>query len=443
MRRTSWMIVALLIGCGRSGIPIAAAGGGYVCGPGTYVSGDECLPTGDAPPTANGDAGANGAGDAGANVDGGAPPADLGSVPADLSTPPRAPTAVTFQIDPAHTGGQPGSHLKPPLTRHWSVTLDSTSLSYPLIVRDRVFLVGLGTGGARLYALSAASGDPVWGPIALGGTSFGTGANPAWDAGKVFIDNGAVAQAYDEASGALLWTSAIGGTNWASAPVAADGTVFLYNNQDLWALDEGTGAFRWEQYSGLFLSAPAYASGTVVAYVYDDLTAMHAADGSTAWTDHRCYNGASTAVPVVYDGLVFAPNCYMGAYDITRLTDGALVGSYVASVLPAFENGLGFFRNASTLEGHTVDGTVLWSFTGDGQLDSTPMAAGGFVYIGSSSGNLYALDERSGMQVWTDTLGAAIAPSNDFGYQRPMTGLAASDDLLVVPAGATLTAYGN
>src|SRR5262249_15383876 len=101
-----------------------------------------------------------------------------------------AGAAVTFQIDPAHSGGQPNSRLRPPLKRKWLVNLSSFSLSYPIIVGGSIFLTGGGGGGAKLYALSAADGTPLWGPIDLGSGGFGAAANAAWDAGKVFTTNG-------------------------------------------------------------------------------------------------------------------------------------------------------------------------------------------------------------------------------------------------------------
>ena len=95
------------------------------------------------------------------------------------------------------------------------------------------------------------------------------------------------------------------------------------------------------------------------------------------------------------------------------------------------------------MEARDAGGNVRWSFAGDGMLDSTPIAAGGFVYVGSTRGQLYAVDEVSGRQVWSDALTAAVAPYDYNDGSNRFTGLAASADLLVVPAGSTLTAYGN
>jgi len=101
---------------------------------------------------------------------------------------------------------------------------------------------------------------------------------------------------------------------------------------------------------------------------------------------------------------------------------------------------LGFYLYNGTLVAQDLDGLAKWSFTGDGNLVSTPLAAGGVVYIGSSSGNLYAVDEMTGTQVWNDNLGNPVAPANESRGGWPITGLGASYDLLIVPSGLTLTA---
>jgi outer membrane protein assembly factor BamB len=83
---------------------------------------------------------------------------------------------------------------------------------------------------------------------------------------------------------------------------------------------------------------------------------------------------------------------------------------------------------------------VLWSFTGDGDLVTAPVIVNDYVFIGSSSGNLYAVDATTGQQVWMQRLGAAIPSSNEIGVDF-YTGLAAGDGLLVVPNGNNVTAF--
>ena len=78
------------------------------------------------------------------------------------------------------------------------------------------------------------------------------------------------------------------------------------------------------------------------------------------------------------------------------------------------------------------------SFAGDGTLTGAPIVVNQYVFIGSTSGNLYALDTATGSQVWTQALGAQV----DAGVTGiPYSGLAAGDGLLVVPSGTKVIAY--
>jgi len=361
--------------------------------------------------------------------------------PMDL-TPPTNVFAVTYQIDPAHSGGQPWSTLRPPLTSRWSVMLGNANLSYPLIVEDSVFLIGSSANGSKLYALSAMTGQALWGPIDIGGIA----ADLAWDDGRVFTNNeSGIVQAFDATSGAPLWTTSTA-TSFVQvgAPVAVAGILYVVNDGVLFAFDEKTGTQFWKIAGGGAPTSAAYTPGTVVLeYISGTLSAYRPSDGKLLWHDIGCCSGGGGDSPVIYQGRIFARDFWQSPNGIYQVSNGQLLGGFTASTLPAFENGLGFFRASSTLEAHDLSGNVKWKFTGDGRLSSTPLAAGGFVYIGSSSGMLYAVDEQTGMSVWSDTLSAAVAPSNDTYGSSPMAGLAASLDLLVVPAGSTLTAYGN
>jgi outer membrane protein assembly factor BamB len=54
---------------------------------------------------------------------------------------------------------------------------------------------------------------------------------------------------------------------------------------------------------------------------------------------------------------------------------------------------------------------ILWSIAGDGMLTIAPVVANSYVFVRSSSGNLYALDATSGAQLWLKDLGHPISPS--------------------------------
>jgi outer membrane protein assembly factor BamB len=372
--------------------------------------------------------------------------------PTDLSVPlagdASAPlSSVTYQIDPAHTGGLPGSSLRPPLRRRWSVTLPSTKLSYPLVVGDFVYLAGCTNLECSLYALSTATGQSQWGPIALGTTNYGPAANPAYDAGRVFtMGTSGYLRSFDAVTGKPGWTRRIGQSDFTCAPVAVAGLVYATADGDAYAVDQNTGDVKWHtQYIGGDHATPAWTpSRLVVEGVVRSVSAVDPADGQARWAYPGGCCDASGDVSVVYMEQVWAGG-YTGSNPgdnvILDLMTGQTAGTFTASLPPAFENGLGFFLSGKALEGRGLDGSVKWSFSGDGMLVSTPLAVGGVVYIGSWLGAVYGLDEQSGQQLWTDQLAAPVAPSfGSFGL-TPIVGLGASDELLVVPAGSVITAY--
>ena len=120
---------------------------------------------------------------------------------------------------------------------------------------------------------------------------------------------------------------------------------------------------------------------------------------------------------------------------------GAALGTFPAGPPPAFSGSTGFFLTGSILKARDAySGAVRWSFTGDGTLASAPIVDNGYVYIGSRSGKVYALDGSTGANVWTGNIGVAIQ-TTESPVSRPHTGLGAGDGLVVVPASTLLVAY--
>ena len=109
---------------------------------------------------------------------------------------------------------------------------------------------------------------------------------------------------------------------------------------------------------------------------------------------------------------------------------------------PAFNGSTGFFLNVSTLEARDITtGALKWSFTGDGNLSSPPIIVNGIVYIGSTGGKLFALNESTGVNVWTGTVGASVNRPDEHNLSEPLTGLGAGEGLIVVPASNLVVAY--
>jgi outer membrane protein assembly factor BamB len=155
------------------------------------------------------------------------------------------------------------------------------------------------------------------------------------------------------------------------------------------------------------------------------------ATGEVIWSTNTGCEGGGGATPVVGGGKVFAPigvASYAGnTYDAES---GAVLGAFNYSTLPAVTSSNAYALSASTLRGLVLSSNqVLWSFAGDGGLMNSPVVVNNYVFVGSSSGTLYALDATSGTVQKTWSLGTAP------------TALSAGDGLLIVPAGNTVNAF--
>jgi outer membrane protein assembly factor BamB len=122
---------------------------------------------------------------------------------------------------------------------------------------------------------------------------------------------------------------------------------------------------------------------------------------------------------------------------VLNAATGAITGSFGANngFTPAFtgtaKKGYGFSLSQGTLFGwKTSTDTNIWTFTGDGQLSTAAIVINDLVVEGSGSGEVYALDARSGQELWSDKTAAGV------------TSLSAGQDTLIVVSGDIVTAYG-
>ena len=68
---------------------------------------------------------------------------------------------------------------------------------------------------------------------------------------------------------------------------------------------------------------------------------------------------------------------------------------------PAFDGTRGFFNERTPLYGVNLPAVRnAWSFSGDGELNLTPIVAGGTVYVVSDSGKIFGVDEGTGSETW-------------------------------------------
>lgn len=381
--------------------------------------------------------------------DGGAPgPAGTG---VSIVATPASKDGVAFQINPQHSGSISFNSVSLPAGAAWSVDVGGTP-SYALIADGKVFVTSQSGVGAQpqssLVALDQATGAMAWGPIPLTGPI-----NAAYDNGAVFVSTGSQIQAYDAQTGALQWSvSAFPGTSFTSV-APANGLVYAQSNPNnglVTAIKEDTGLIMWQQsrLGDTAVDPTVTADGVYVSGV--GFTAdLDAATGSILWQNYPEYSNPHDTISPLANGVLYSPDtAEVGSDNGTEFDAeaGTVLGGFNTFFVPAIDAQTGYFVAGGVAGGtlNAVDlgtGTVLWTFSGDGQLVTSPVIVNQYVFIASASGNVYGLDASNGSVVWQKNVGAAIAASAGWGQEVPTSGLSAGDGLLVVPAGTKVTAY--
>jgi len=357
--------------------------------------------------------------------------------------------AVTYQINPAHTGSVWTSPFGPPLVEKWSVDLGS-SVSYPLIAEGKVFVAVSGlpgqTYGTRLFALDAQTGQAAWGPVAIQGTYFLCGL--AYSDGRVFVINfNGHMRAFDAGTGQQLWSSQMPGQYaFTSPPSPYNGVVYVGGaggGGTLYAVRESDGVVIWTApVANGDHSSPAIGDGGVfvnyacgVSYRFDLLT------GAEVWRYTTGCSGGGGRTPVYYNGRFYGRLHRNSPYGFALDgATGAEVGRYDATPIPAFWDNRGFFVTASALacrDAGTLE--LIWRFAPTPGIVSAPIVVNGVVYAGGGK-MLYAVDSETGTLLWSADVGSSIQAPDEHNALM-LTGLGAGEGVLVVPAGNLLVAY--
>src|SRR5919197_1952822 len=366
--------------------------------------------------------------------------------------------AVAYQVNVAHSGVQTDNALAPGFSRRWRTTLPAL-VSYPLIAQGMVFVTAgdNASATATLYALDQQTGQVVWSqPLAF----FRPWANAAYEGGRIFVvGNNPVCcgsglmSAFAADTGAPLWTAQLPGQYlFSSPPTAANGLVYTAgagSGGTVYAVDEASGAVVATQpVANGDHSSPALSdSGVFVSYACNQAFGFSQTPPlAFLWHYSTGCEGGGGKTVVYANGHVYTRD-FSGDLVLDAGT-GNLLGSFTSVYAPAVDQTSIFTASPGLLSAQNLaDGSTSWTFTGDGQLDTAPIvlatAAGEFVVEGSATGMLYALNAASGTAVWSTSVGAAIPQPDEQNLSQPLTGLAAGQGLLVVPAGNTVSAYAS
>ena len=219
--------------------------------------------------------------------------------------------------------------------------------------------------------------------------------------------------------------------------VSQAGLLFVPQEWNLVVLDGASGATRWTGAEG---ASPMAAAVTPLAVytcaVGGGVTASDPSTGTQLWLHQPDGDGGGGCFTVVGGDEVYA-------YDwadpplVLNPGNGAVETGFTGPAAPAFDTGRAYFLNGQNLEAHDANNTVLWTFAGDGTLDTQPIAGGGYVYVGGSSGMLYAVD-KNGQVAYSDQLPSALTATNTFVNGTAPSGFAIAEDKLFVSAGTIL-----
>lgn len=359
--------------------------------------------------------------------------------------------ARNFQIDATHTGATTSPSLMPPLKQKWVVNFGQ-KISYPLIADGRVFVtVNNGTfNGTNLFALDSADGSILW-SFPLGGFSQFSGA--CYENGRVFAVNGSgLLRAFDGATGAVIWSVQLPGqSSFSSPPAVHEGVIYVGgagSGGTVYAVNANTGAVIWtSSVANGSNSSPAVTNeGVYVSYSCPNVYKLDPATGAKIWHFAPGCSGGGGKTPVLYNGRLYVRDFNDTIHDSQT---GSIIGTFISKHTPAFSGSRGFFLNGpdffgsfGALEARDVNThSLLWSFSGDGFLQSAVLVVNNYVYVGSAQGKLYAVDATTGQQVWETTAGSSIPFVDEHNVSQPVTGFAAGEGLLVVPTSTTLVAY--
>ena len=373
------------------------------------------------------------------------------AVPATVEPPnPRPDPAigagsVTYQVNPTHSGRIATATLKPPLRQLWSTTVGMAP-SYPLLAEDKVFAVVRNNQdyGTKLFALDAGTGRRVWFRD-VPGTYYWSGI--AYEDGRVFVLNyDGRLQALNASNGELLWERELAGQySFSSEPSVRDGVLYTAGSGSggtLYAIRVQDGSVLWTRsVDNGDHTSPAVSSDTVfTTHACTSVWAFDRLMGLEKWHYETDCQGGGGRTPVFHDGYLYARDGSEGS--ILDARTGTLVDRFVAGSAPALADDTAYNVRNGVLEARGVPGgSRRWLFEGDRNLYVAPVVAGGYVYVGSLSGKLYALDRTGGRLAWSTDVGPVIRGPDEHNVAEPVSGLGLGEAILVVPNGRRLTAF--
>ena len=330
---------------------------------------------------------------------------------------------------------------QPPLELSWKAgTGGSVHMASPLVAEGKVFQAVKNedrVAGNGLVALEAESGELCW----AAATGAALKRAPAYGGGLLFaVTMTGQVVALNAGDGEEEWTYQLGDPSrrWVySSPLAWGGRVYTGVSSHFVALDQESGEVAWQRddlgsddWISSYPSPAALGRYLVMAFYTQptNLAVLEASTGKTVWCKEEGKSHHMYATPVVdAEGSIYTVSG--SAVRAFVLETGALrwevpVALNRSQASPALAGGRLFVPTASGAL-HALDvgsGREVWRWdvgeegalftpyvrSGPATL-TTPVVAGGYLYIGAANGGLYVLEAGSGQCVWQQNLGVPLA----------------------------------
>ena len=331
----------------------------------------------------------------------------------------------------------------------------------PVVAGGRVFTMD---SDGQVSSFDVASGGRQWrtDTQADDNRSTNVGGGLALATGRVFASTGrGDVLALDASTGKILWRSPLDAPARSAPTLAPDRLFVVTLDGRAVALDLASGKRLWNYQAGAVATsvlgepAPAYSDGTVICgFGSGDLMALRADNGSLAWSDNlaavRGRNSlldlsAIRGLPLIADNVVYAVSLggLMLALDMRsgrRLWERDIASQNTPWLAGDWIFVLTMQQTLVCLD--KADGHVRWTSnlprfentkkSKDPIFWTGPLLAGKFLYLGSTTSKLVAVDAITG-----DVVGEQNLPD-----KISVAPVAAMGRMFIITEDGTLSAYG-
>jgi outer membrane protein assembly factor BamB len=212
-------------------------------------------------------------------------------------------------------------------------------------------------------------------------------------------------------SGDAAQTAFTVSTPWAEQGFGASGRAWNAWENTISPSNVGTLGLLWAAPTDPVYSSPAVANGAVYVATPAGISSL-TTSGHVSWT--TALTGSFYSSPAVSGTRIFAASNAGGVYALstagTKLW-GALPTADFAYASPVVVNGVVYIGDTTgrMYALNATTGATLWTYASAGEaIYSTAAVVNGIVYFGSYSGMVYALNATTGALIWSYTTGSQI-----------------------------------